>query len=316
MHRRHLLLSGLAGLTAGCVGAREDVFTNAESVWPPLGDIVPTKEGKIHAWDRGTGTPVVMIHGASGNLRDFTWSSGKKIANSRRAIAVDRPGFGYSDRVGPNGGDPAVQARALISAVREIGVEKPILIGHSWGAAVAMSWALQDRDNVKGVITISGAVMPWIEKPSLLQWLGIDQLAINTYFNYLQSSAARGGIDRFVNRVFNPQKPPEGYAEYIGGQLALRPESLAANKEDIASINEALIRQSSDYAKLDVPVEVISGTADFIIDPKRQPIPFVERLPNAHLTLLEGIGHMPHHVAPQSVFDALDRLDPDSAKQA
>lgn len=310
MDRRHLLMAGLAGLTSGCVGASEDAFTDAEAGWPPLGDIVPTMDGKVHIWDQGSGTPVVMIHGASGNLRDFTWGIGKEIANSRRAIAVDRPGFGYSDRIGPNGGDPAVQARALIAAMREIGAEKPILIGHSWGAAVAVSWALQDRENVKGVITVAGAVMPWIEKPSLLQWLGIDQLAINTYFNYLQSSAARGGIDRFVSRVFNPQEPPEGYADYVGGPLALRSESLEANKEDIAAINDALIRQSQDYRQLQVPVEVISGTADFIIDPERQPIPFVERLPNARLTLLDGIGHMPHHVAPQSIFNALDRLDP------
>lgn len=316
MDRRHLLCTGLAGLTAGCVGGGAANFADAEAEWPPLGRIVETQNGKIHLWDKGSGTPVVMIHGASGNLRDFTWDIGKQVARSRRAIAVDRPGFGYSDRVGPNGGDPAVQARALIAAAKEVGADKPILIGHSWGAAVAMSWALQDQENVKGVITVSGAVMPWADKPHLLVWLGIDRLAINTYFNYLQSSAARGGIDRFVTRVFKPQDPPEGYADYIGGQLALRPESLAANKEDIGAINQALIRQSRDYGKLQVPVEVISGTEDFIIDPERQPIPFTNALPNARLTLLEGVGHMPHHVSPETILDALDRLDPDGRRQA
>lgn len=311
MDRRHLLFTGLAGLTTGCVGGATGIFQDAETEWPPQGAIVPTKAGRIHVWDKGAGTPVVLIHGASGNLRDFTWGLGGEIAQSRRAVAMDRPGFGYSDRIGPNGGDPAVQARALMAAAAEIGLQNPIVVGHSWGAAVAMSWALQDRENVKGVITVAGAVMPWSDKPSLPELLGLDHLLVNTYFNYLQSSAARGGIDRFVDRIFSPQDPPEGYADYVGGQLALRAESLAANKEDITTINQALIRQSRDYGRLQVPVEIVSGTEDFIIDPKRQPIPFAELLPDARLTLLDGVGHMPHHVAPDAILAALDRLDSD-----
>lgn len=313
MDRRHVLAAGIASLFAGCSGADPVNFDNAEREWPPEGDLIPTPLGRIHAWDKGKGTPVVLIHGASGNLRDFTWKIGPDIAQSRRAIAMDRPGMGYSERVDPNGGDPAVQARALMAAAREMGLQKPILLGHSWGAAVATSWALQDQENVKGVITVSGTVMPWFEKKSFAEFVGLDKLLINTYFNYLQSSAARDGIHRFVDRIFSPQKPPKGYTDHVGGQLAMRPASLKANKEDIASINTALVRLSKDYGQLQVPFEVISGTDDFIIDTDRQPVPFAEKLPKARLTLLEGVGHMPHHVAPEAIFAALDRLDPDGA---
>ena len=169
MDRRHVLATGIASLLAGCGGADPGSFENAETKWPPEGDLIPTSLGRIHAWDKGSGTPVILIHGASGNLRDFTWKIGPDIAKSRRAIAMDRPGMGYSDRVEPNGGDPAVQARALMAAAAEMGLKEPILLGHSWGAAVATSWAMQDRENVKGVVTVSGTVMPWFEKKSFAE---------------------------------------------------------------------------------------------------------------------------------------------------
>ena len=194
-----------------------------------------------------------------------------------------------------------------------MGIKRPIIVGHSLGAAVAMAWALQDRDNVAGVVTVSGTVMPWFEKPIFAELVGLDGLLIGAYFNYLQASAADNGIDRFVERIFRPQSPPDGYIQHVGGPLALKPESLEANKDDIRRLNAALRRQAPDYAKLDLPVEVISGTEDFIIDTDRQPIPFAERLPNARLTLLEGVGHMAHHVRPDVLMAALDRLDPGTA---
>lgn len=312
MERRNVLLAGLASLVPGCAAAPPDAFDTATQEWPALGDMIPTAQGRIHAWDQGRGQPVIMIHGASGNLRDFTFDLAPRIAGSRRAIAMDRPGLGYSERL-DGSGDPAAQAHHLMAAAREMGAQRPILIGHSLGAAVAMAWALADPDGVAGVITVSGTVMPFSERPSLPELLGLDGLLIGAYFNYMQASAASDGIGRFVQRIFRPQDPPEGYVAHIGGPLALRPKALQANKQDVAALNTALRRQAPDYGRLTMPVEVISGTRDFIINPDRQPIPFAKRVPNANLTLLEGVGHMPHHVRPEEILAALDRLDPTGA---
>lgn len=313
MRRRSVLLTGTASVLAGCFGAARGDFADAESKWPPEGRIVKADGRNIHVWEQGQGTPVILIHGASGNLRDWTWKLGPEIAKNRRAIAMDRPGMGYSDRAEPNGGDPATQARALMAAAREMGIVKPIIVGHSWGAAVALAWALADPENVKAIVSVSGFNLPTSQRPILPEMLGLDQLLVSAYFNYVRSSAARDGVERFVRRIFRPQDPPEGYIDHVGGPLAMRPASLAANKQDIASLNTALRRQSKDYGRIQVPVEIISGTEDFIIKPERQPIPLAESLPNARLTLLEGVGHMAHHVRPDVLMSALDRLDPLSA---
>lgn len=308
--RRGFLTSTLAGALAACggIGNVARVPQDIEGKWPPLGRFVTVDGARIHAWDQGQGQPVVLIHGASGNLRDWTFDIAPILARTHRVIAFDRPGLGYSERPAGQGGDPAVQARALAKATRELGAEKPIIVGHSLGAAVAMAWALAEPESILGIVSVSGAVMPWSTQPMLAEQIGLDQLLVGFYFDYLQASAPRGGIERFVSRVFRPQTVPDGYLDYVGGPLSLKASAIEANKQDIRALNTALRRQAPDYDRIAVPVEVISGTNDFIINPQRQPIPFADRLPNARLKLLNGVGHMAHHVAADELFKAITRL--------
>jgi pimeloyl-ACP methyl ester carboxylesterase len=307
MDRRNFLKLGAASALAGCGGVAPFEVAEIADRWPPEGRFVEAMGLRIHAWERGRGQPVVLLHGANGNLRDWTFDLAPRIALSYRAIAFDRPGNGWSERPAMRGGDPAVQARILHEAAHAMGVRRPILIGHSWGAALAMAWALAYPDDVAGVITVSGAVMPWGEQPMLAEMIGLDRLLIGFYFDYLQG-ASGGGVPGFVRRIFRPQLPPPGYIDYVGGQLALRPTTVAANLEDIATLNRALRRQAHGYGRLDIPVEIISGRADFIIEPERQPIPFAASLRHPRLTLLDGVGHMAHHAAPERLLAALDRI--------
>lgn len=308
MDRRHFLISASgAALTSACVGGPPPIG-DPTAEFPPTGRFVDANGLRVHAWDQGEGQPVVMIHGAGGNLRDWTYHLAPRIARSHRAIAFDRPGFGYTDRPAERGGDPAVQARVLLNATRALGAKRPILVGHSWGASVAMAWALADPGGVAGVVSVSGAAMPWNTQPILAEVIGLDQVLIGFYFDYLQAGAADGTIDRLIARIFRPQDPPAGYIEHIGIPLSLRPHTVAANKEDIRTLNTALRRQWVDYRSITMPVEVVSGTADPIIRPDRQPRPLAETLPNANLTLLENVGHMAHHSAPEEILAAIDRI--------
>ncbi len=315
MNRRDFLMHGCAFGTAlgtaatlaGCGAGPTVDLAEVGDRWPPEGRFVEAMGLRIHAWERGEGQPVVLLHGANGNLRDWTFDLAPQIAGRYRAIAFDRPGNGWSERPPVGAGDPAVQARILHAAAGRLGVHRPILVGHSWGAALAMAWALAYPDEVAGVVTVSGAVMPWGDQPMLAEMIGLDRLLIGFYFDHLQS--AGGGVAGFVQRIFHPQEPPPGYVDYIGGQLALRPQTVAANIDDIATLNRALRRQAPGYRGLDMPVEIISGRADFIIEPARQPIPFAASLRRPRLTLLDGVGHMAHHAAPAQLLAALDRID-------
>ena len=312
MHRRRLLCGSLAATAAGlagCVPAFPPERIARE--YPPIGRFVETPDGlRVHYTDSGAGQPVVLIHGASGNLRDMEFTLAPLVARRRRAISIDRPGFGYTDRPAERGSDPAVQARILRNAVQAMGVERPIILGHSWAGALVLAWALQFPDELAGVVVLSGATMPWGGGLAFYYTLGASPVFGGLVADTVAALASQDRINSIVRRVFRPQQPPPGYAAYVGGPLAIRPETIRANSKDLEGLNTALKRQSKDYGRITLPVEVLHGTEDKIVGPGVHAVPLVAKLPDAGLTLIEGIGHMPHHVATGAILRALDRIDP------
>ena len=321
--RRHFLRAAAAmtSLCAGGVGlsalsgcAKPYSAARAAQFWPPIGEQVRVGGLGLHVWDRTArtsgrpGAPVVLIHGASGNLRDWTFSIAPELAAERRVIAIDRPGFGYSERPAAGAGDPRAQAALLRRAVAAMGVKRPIVAGHSLGGAVAMAWALDAPGEVAGVVVISGVASPYEGAAQLFGGLGVQELAMSLYAEYLKSTVEDGGVERFVRRVFKPQTPPPGYVDYVGGPLALRQSTLDANIEDIAGLNPALTAMAPAYPGLNVPVEILHGDQDFI-SVEKQARPLAAVLPNARLTVLKGVGHMAHHAAPDALASALRRID-------
>ncbi|MEM8793106.1 MAG: alpha/beta hydrolase [Pseudomonadota bacterium] len=295
---------GLAGVIAACTAGPSYDASEAARLYPPIGRFVTLPDGrKVHYWEQGSGQPLILVHGASGNLRDWTFSIAPKLAKDFRVIAFDRPGFGYTDRDLVRGWDPAVQARTLYLASREIGVEQPIIVGHSWGGALALAWAIQYPDETRGVVPVSGVSMPYRGTAKVFRTLGLDGVVVSAYTNYMKRVAASGGIDRFVARVFRPMQPPEGYLDYVGAPLALRDDTLAANTADIQFVNIALERMVQDYPTLKPRVSIIHGRQDFV-SASHHAVPLAQLIPGARLNLLNGVGHMAHHADSDAIRSA------------
>ncbi|TVQ57486.1 MAG: alpha/beta fold hydrolase [Rhodobacteraceae bacterium] len=301
MTRRRFFGAGAAalGLGACATGA-------AETRHPPVGGIVRVEDLRIHYVAEGEGPTVVLIHGASGNLRDFTFSMTDALkAQGLRVVAFDRPGHGWSDRAPERGWSPAVQARVLRKAAEALGVERPVVAGHSWGGAVAMAWALDDPQGVAAAVSIAGATYPWGGDAGL-----IYRLARNPILTGPTRALVRAFVDPedagdVVARVFRPQPAPPGYAEHIGVGLALRPDSFRWNAEDLHHLNDELERQAPRYASLPMPVEAIHGAADRTVWASVHAEPLARDAPEGRLTLLDGVGHMPHHVAEAAVVERI-----------
>lgn len=312
MRRRHFI-AGAAGAAAtlGLSGCASNVkpFDPAEvrAAYPPIGKFTRAGNLRIHYWEKGEGQPVILVHGASGNLRDWTFDVADRLARDYRVIVFDRPGFGYSDRPAENGWDPAVQARVLQAASREIGAADPIVVGHSWGGALAMAWALEFPGQTKGAVPVSGVTMPYGSVAWAMQAIGLSEIIVDWYSERLLEKARSGGVEDFIARVFRPQPIPEGYIDYVGAPLALRERTLRANAEDLNNVNIALERMAPRYASLDLPVEIIHGEADFI-DWDDQAEPLAREIGHARLTLLPQVGHMAHHVAPVELDSAIARI--------
>ncbi|MEL6791989.1 MAG: alpha/beta hydrolase [Pseudomonadota bacterium] len=309
-------LGGAGLLSKGCTstppatpGAVEAALA-AEAEYPAIGRIIATPLGAVHATDEGRGDapPVILIHGASGNVRDWTFDITERFSAKRRVIAMDRPGFGYSDRIGEEMWRPARQAAQLHAASKAMGVEKPILVGHSWGASVAIAWAEERPEDVTGVVSVSGVTQPWGGVVPLLDTLGFGNLIAGWYSRRLSRTAETGGVEDFIRRAFRPQTPPDGYTDYVGGSLAVREKTLKANAEDLAKTNPAVTEVAAKYPALKVPVEIMHGDSDWLLDIEQHGVATASDIPTASLTPLPGVGHMAHHARTDVLADLVDKL--------
>jgi pimeloyl-ACP methyl ester carboxylesterase len=313
MRRRTFIAAGAFGVlgVAACAGRVPSPLPDdvAERAFPPLGRNVEVDGLPVHVLERGEGSgpPVILIHGASVNLRDWSFSLVEQLARTNRVIAMDRPGFGYSKR-GPGDWPPARQAAHLRKAALAMGVEKPIVVGHSWGGAVAMAWGLDFPDDVTGIVPVSGATMPWGPGATVFQSLGIGRIGVDYYQASLTRRAEEGAIEDFVRRAFTPQTPPPGYIDYVGAPLSLREGTLEANAQDLSSLHLGLREMAPRYPQMTVPVESIHGERDWLLDVEQHVGELSAVLPNVQTAVAQGVGHMAHHARPDLLEAAIARL--------
>ena len=286
----------------------------AREATPPVGQILDIDGVKVHAKVMGEGPDLVMIHGASGNLRDFTFDFAERLTDRYRVVLFDRPGLGWTDRLPGYGGawnndaePPQAQAALLQKAADALDVKNPIVLGHSYGGAVALAWGLSRPEDTAALVLVSGVSEPW---PGGLGWLYTvtgSTLGSALFIPLVTAFAPKSLVKASVDAIFAPQKPPEGYTRYIGAGLTLRRESTRANAQQVNSLLPQIVEMQAQYETLSLPVEAVHGDTDNIVPLHIHSQPLMDDLPNGNLTVLEGVGHMPHHADPQAVEDAIDR---------
>lgn len=298
-----------AGATAALLGAlwldtRRRV-SGAERMHPPAGRFVHIGPERVHVVTGGRGHPVVLLHGAGMTLDEQAISLYAAVAGRYRAVLFDRPGHGYSTRSGRLG-SPLRQARLLRRALRALGLRRPMLVGHSFGAVVALAWAMQFPEEVAGVVAIAGLAYPE-PRPDLMPFtIPAVPMVGPVLRNTLLQPIDRLMLPALVRRMFAPEPVPLAFQRVISPDFALRPAKLRADAEDLAALVPALGRLQSGYRELDLPVALLAGTGDRIADPLRHAARLAEALPDPLLALLPGAGHMLHHHRPEQVLDALE----------
>ncbi|WP_103333436.1 alpha/beta fold hydrolase [Pseudotabrizicola formosa] len=303
------LAASAALIGLGLIAATQWRLTTREAAarasHPPTGQFVTVEGVRVHLQVAGSGPDLVMIHGANGNLREFTFALMEQLSRRYRVIAVDRPGLGYSDPVPGDQASVAAQARLLRAAVEQLGASAPIVLGQSYGGSVALAWALQSPP--AALVLVSSPSLPW---PGALDpWYRITATALGRHTLVPLASAlvTEGFVRTTIDAVFAPQAAPEGYADHLGIGLTLRRDSLAINVMQINQLRPQVEAMQQDYPTLTLPVELVHGDADTIVPLHIHSAPLAQILPNAALTVLPGAGHMPHHTHPETVIAAIDR---------
>ncbi|PRY95188.1 pimeloyl-ACP methyl ester carboxylesterase [Hasllibacter halocynthiae] len=320
MSRRSVVSTGLlaAAAVAGTGLTTRVRARTAEETHPPLGDFVRVDGVPVHYLRRGRGPEIVLIHGAGGNLRDFAFDFFDRLVEAGFTVtAFDRPGLGYSGRLpgyGPLSLDaegPLAQGRHLRRAAGMLGIGAPILVGHSFGGIVSLGWAMSDLDSTspaaaRGYVSLAGVAMPWPGELGLYYRLNGGPLGAVT--TPLVSAFVPGRVvaDR-IEDTFAPQPAPQGYADFIGARLTLRPTTFRANVRQVNTLRPHVVAMARRYPELRLPIELVHGTADRTVPIEVHSRPLADLVDGAALRELDGIGHMPHHVAPDACLAAIRR---------
>lgn len=301
-------LLGIAGLAASLMYVQSRQ-RSAELTNPPQGNFVEVDGVRLHYVERGQGPALVLLHGNGLMCDDFKLSGLLDLAaRPYRIIAFDRPGFGHSERPDNLRWTPEEQARLFYKALHQLRVERPIVLGHSWGAMVALAMALEFPKYVRGITVMSGYYYPsarldaaLLSPPALP---GIGSLLRHT----IAPLIGRLLWPRLVKRMFAPAPVPERF-EQLPKWMALRPSQLGASSAESALMVPAAARLSARYQELTMPIAIIAGSGDKIVNVDHHAVRLHGEIQHSELIVEENAGHMPHYTDPARVMEAIERLE-------
>jgi len=299
--------AGVATLAALALG-NHLMARRTERRHPPQGAFLEVDGVQLHYSDQGKGRPIVLIHGNAVSGDDWNTSGVVELLlRSHRVIIFDRPGFGYSERPRGHLWTAAQQAELLHKALRQLGIERPVVVGHSWGAIVALALAEHHQAEVAGLVLLSGYYFWTLRPDTLLVIAGalplvgdVLRYTILPLLGWLQMP-----LLKWV--MFSPARVPARFqAEYSPG-MALRPSQIRATSVDGALMIPGALALRRDYKELTLPVVIIAGDGDKVVFRSRSE-QLRDSIPGSVLQIVQGAGHMLHHLAAQQVAQAVDSV--------
>ena len=281
------------------------------SRFPPIGRFLTVQNTRLHLIElpgpQDDAPAIVMIHGASGNVRDPLHTLGHRLNERYRVIAIDRPGHGHSARIGRFQSDPRIQASLIAETLTELNLDRAIVIGHSWGAAVSAALGYLHPERVAGLVFITPATHPW---PGGVDWhyrVGCKPVTGRLFAELLAVPIGLMLIPCALRKIFRPASPPEEFREKVGAAMVLRPASFVANCQDIADLYSNVLAMEQRYPEISVPVEIVTGETDAIVAPAIHSYGLARDIDGASLSVLTNAGHMPHWTDPDSLIRIIDR---------
>lgn len=279
-----------------------------EASHPPIGRMIDVNGHPVHVAVSGSGPPIVLIHGASGNLRDMTFDLAPDLAAGFTTISLDRPGLGYTPAFDPAGETLKEQAAIVAGVIRALGYERAYILGQSFGGSVALAMALDHADVVAGLILISAPSNVWEGGLDPLYKLNANPLSGPVFRLLVAAIPPRGIVRNSLAGIFAPQPIMPGYGEYIGTGLTLRRATLRANALQVAALKPQIAAMVPRYGEISLPVIAIHGTADEVVPYKVHMDKLKDQIKGIEVITLAGIGHMPHHVRRGEVVGAVMRM--------
>ena len=298
--------SSLALLVIGNIG-----FSKlAEWRNPPIGKFLECDGVVLHYIDRGDPAApcVVLLHGNGSMIQDFTISGlVDLLARSNRVVCFDRPGFGYSQRPRLRIWSAAAQAALLMKALDQLGVRDPVLLGHSWGAFVAIALGARKDYPIRGLVLASGYYFPtvrldvWLMSGPAIPILG--DLVSYTVAPIVSWALLSGAL----RKIFAPRSVPSTFKNEFPKSLVLRPTQLRAAAEESALLIPTAAQFQAYYSTMHEDVQIFHGMEDQVIEHK-QARDLHQALPRSDLHLVPNAGHMVTYADPAAMTETVNSM--------
>lgn len=274
---------------------------------------------ELHVQEKGSGDPVLMLHGFPDHggtwhvLADF-------LAPQYRLIMPDLRGYGLSSRpemVGDYRTDLLVDD--LIGLLDVLGLDQVYLCGHDWGGVLAYELARQMPERVAGLVALNA---PPIEVLQEMIWCNPTQRAASQYISMLRSPAAdaifkESNVDTLMERFLGDARKrnllsEEDLAAYRKAwtQPGVWQAMLAwyrAAPFDVPSVDTTIPSSLDSKAAIEVPqipVQVIWGDRDAVFIPA-MPEVIADFWPNCRIERIVDAGHVPHRDAPNRCAEVI-----------
>jgi pimeloyl-ACP methyl ester carboxylesterase len=277
----------------------------AERRNPPRGTFLEVDGIRVHYSDRGSGRPIVLVHGNAVTGDDYNTSGvAERLLETSRVIIFDRPGYGYSERPRWRPWAAFEQAELLHKALKRLGVERPVVVGHSWGTLVALALAIRHPADTAGLVLLSGYYFPTFRLDALMVVPGATPI-LGDILRYTVSPLFGWLTMPLTKRVmFAPAPLTTRFNAEYSMAMELRPSQIRATCVDGTWMVPSAMQLRPHYGGLSLPVAIMAGDGDKIVSYR-----LAERLhatlPGSTLEIVKGAGHMIHHVATDRAVEAI-----------
>ena len=268
---------------------------------PARGEHLTHAGVRLHYVKSGSGPAVVLVHGANGTSSDFPPELIADLARDHTVIVLDRPGHGWSQAPqGPLGLEQ--NAATVLALVRELAVQPATIVGHSYGAAVALRAALDAPDLVRHVVAVCPCTaldernaryrsLPFMSGPVGAALLRFFALAMVPFGWALRADA------------WYPAPAPRGWGSsrvfaYIPSQMHTAVRNFHALQGDVAWLEQRL-------PGLKVPLTVVAGAQDLVTPPDRHVDWLRRAVPSARIQIVPRAGHWLPRLIPEFVSAAV-----------
>jgi len=306
-HLLSIIVILLLAIAAGLFLYTLFITKRVEAGMPPEGRFITVMGNRLHYIEQGKGPTILLVHGLSGVAQHFGYSVIEQLARDYHVIAIDRPGSGYSVRHPRSSASLAVQADILGGLIDILRLEKPLLVGHSLGGAVALATALRHPDKARGLALIAPLThLPGEVSPAFaaltIRWSWLRKLVAWT----LATPLSIRKREKILGIVFGPEQPPADFGLRGGGLLGLRPSHFIAASSDLTALEQVLPQMQQQYPRLALPIAVLYGRQDRILNPQEQGQALADIAPGTTLELIDG-GHMLPLTQPEVTADFIRR---------